>query len=210
MTTARAFTVQAQAGRRRREATQQRILAAFRALLETGSPVAAMSVDRICEAAGVSRSTFYAHFPDKTELIARLAAEDSEPWMALAEPVLADPASGRADVERVMRQLVANWHEHAMVGAAIIELAEYDDAAHDAWQATIGGMAATVADHLRMRWAGRESEHADPDTVAEALAWMVERVCHKMLPGPEADADADDRAVGALTEVVWRVLDSGG
>lgn len=207
MSTARAFTVQAQAGRRRREATQERILAAFRGLLETGSPVAAMSVDRICQAAGVSRSTFYAHFPDKTELIARLAAEDSEPWMALAEPVLADPGSGRADVERVIRTLVANWREHAVVGAAIIELAEYDAAAHGAWQATISSMAQTVADHLRLRWAGRESEHADPDTVAEVLAWMVERCCHKMLP---ADEPADDeRAIAALTEVVWRVLEPG-
>lgn len=207
MSTARAFTVQARAGRRRREATQEKILAAFRELLETGSPVAAMSVDRICEAAGVSRSTFYAHFPDKTELIARLAAEDSEPWMALAEPVLADPAAGREDVERVVRTLVTNWREHAVVGAAIIELAEYDAAAHDAWQATISGMAQTVADHLRLRWAGRESEHADPDTVAEVLAWMVERCCHKMLP---ADAPADDeQAIAALTEVVWRVLEPG-
>lgn len=208
MTTARAFTVQARAGRRRREATQEKILAAFRELLETGSPVAAMSVDRICEAAGVSRSTFYAHFPDKTELIARLAAEDSEPWMALAEPVLADPASGREDVERVIRTLVANWRAHAVVGAAIIELAEYDAAARDAWRATIAGMAQTVADHLRLRWAGRESEHADPDIVAEVLAWMVERCCHKMLPADEPAGD--ERAIAALTEVVWRVLEPGG
>lgn len=207
MTSPRAFTVQASAGRRRREATQEKILAAFRGLLETGSPVAAMSIDRIVEAAGVSRSTFYAHFPDKRELIARLAEEDSEPWMSLAEPVLADPDSTREDIERVVRQLVVNWHDRAVVGAAIIELAEYDEAARDAWQATIAGMARTVADHLRMRWAGRESEHADPETVAEALAWMVERCCHKMLT--DEDPDQDERAIAALTEVVWRVAEPG-
>ncbi|MBJ7329858.1 MAG: TetR/AcrR family transcriptional regulator [Solirubrobacteraceae bacterium] len=209
MTTSRAFTVQATSGRRRREATQARILAAFRMMLEEGAPVAAMSVDRIVEAAGVSRSTFYAHFPDKRELIARLAAEDTEPWVALAEPVLADPESGREDIERVVRKLVANWHEHAVVGAAIIELAEYDEAARDAWNETVTGVSAIVADNLRMRWAGRESEHADPDTVAEALAWMVERVCHKMLAG-DADPEADARATAALTEIVWRVLEPGG
>ena len=77
VSTSRAFTVQAASGRRRREATQARILAAFRALLEDGAPVAAMSVDRIVAAAGVSRSTFYTHFPDKRELIVRLAAEDA-------------------------------------------------------------------------------------------------------------------------------------
>lgn len=207
MTSPRAFTVQASAGRRRREATQEKILAAFRGLLETGSPVAAMSIDRIVEAAGVSRSTFYAHFPDKRELIARLAEEDSEPWMSLAEPVLADPDSTREDIERVVRQLVVNWHDRAVVGAAIIELAEYDEAARDAWQATIAGMAHTVADHLRMRWAGRESEHADPETVAEALAWMVERCCHKMLT--DEDPDQDERAIAALTEVMWRVAEPG-
>lgn len=207
MTSPRAFTVQASAGRRRREATQEKILAAFRGLLETGSPVAAMSIDRIVEAAGVSRSTFYAHFPDKRELIVRLAAEDSEPWMALAEPVLADPDSTREDIERVVRRLVVNWHERAMVGAAIIELAEYDEAAHDAWQETIAGMSRTVAAHLRMRWAGRESEHADADTVAEVLAWMVERCCHKMLT--DEDPDTDERAIAALTEVVWRVAEPG-
>ena len=207
MTSTRAFTVQAGAGRRRREATQEKILAAFRALLETGSPVAAMSVDRIISAAGVSRSTFYAHFPDKRELIVRLAAEDSEPWMALAEPILADPTSTREDLEVVVRKLVTNWHASAVVGAAIIELAEYDEAARDAWQETIAGMSRTVADHLRMRWAGREFEHADPDTVAEVLAWMVERCCHKMLS--DEDPDADERAIAALTEVVWRVAEPG-
>ena len=207
MSSPRAFTVQAGAGRRRREATQEKILAAFRGLLESGSPVAATSVDRIISAAGVSRSTFYAHFPDKRELIARLAAEDSEPWMALAQPVLSDPSSTREDFEGVVRQLVVNWHEHAVVGAAIIELAEYDEAARAAWQQTIAGMSQTVADHLRMRWAGRESEHADPDTVAEVLAWMVERCCHKMLT--DEDPGADERAIAALTEVVWRVAEPG-
>jgi AcrR family transcriptional regulator len=204
----RAFTVQAGAGRRRREATQEKILAAFRGLLETGSPVAATSVDRIIGAAGVSRSTFYAHFPDKRELIARLAAQESEPWMALAEPVLSDPSSHREDIEGVVRQLVANWHEHAVVGAAIIELAEYDDAARDAWQENIAGISRTVAEHLRMRWAGRTSEHADPETVAEVLTWMVERCCHKMLSG-RADPASDERAIAALTEVIWRVAEPG-
>jgi AcrR family transcriptional regulator len=208
MSTARAFTVQAGAGRRRREATQEKILAAFRDLLAAGSPVAAMSVDRIVAAAGVSRSTFYAHFPDKRELIVRLAADDFEPWLALAEPVLADPGSTREDMEHVIRRVVASWHEGAVVGAAVIELAEYDAAARDGWQETVAGLSATIADHLRMRWRGREQEHADPGTVAEALVWMVERCCHKMLASE--DAAADERAVAALTEILWRVAEPGG
>jgi len=46
------FTVQATVGRARREATQRAILDAFRRLLEDGSSVAHLSVDKIVAEAG--------------------------------------------------------------------------------------------------------------------------------------------------------------
>jgi AcrR family transcriptional regulator len=52
------MSVQAHAGRQRREATQGDLLDATARLLAVGTPITALSVDRIVAEAGVARRTF--------------------------------------------------------------------------------------------------------------------------------------------------------
>ena len=206
--TGRGFTVQASVGRERRAATRREILAALRRLLEEGAPVAGLSVDRIASEAGVSRATFYVHFAGKAELITALADEDMEPWLAHALPVLADPGSDKDAFHDVVRELVANWRRHAAVSAGVVELAEYDEAVRDAWHGVVARVALPLAEHLRRRWEGREHPHADPDLVAEIIAWMVERVCHQMVA--RGEPGTDEAVAAALAESIWRITEPGG
>lgn len=201
--TARGFTVQAHAGRERRAATRREILAALRRLLEQGAPVAGLSVERIVSEAGVSRATFYVHFTGKAELITALSDEDMEPWLAEALPVLADPTADREAFHRVVRGLVANWRAHAAVSAALVELAEYDEAVREAWNGVVERLAHQLAAHLRRRWAGRDE--ADPELIAQLLSWMVERVCHQMVG--RGDRATDDEVAAGLAETIWRVIE---
>jgi AcrR family transcriptional regulator len=204
--TDRGFTVQASVGRERRAATRRQILDALRRLLEQGAPVAGLSVERIVSEAGVSRATFYVHFAGKAELVTALSDQDMEPWLARALPVLADPTSDREAFAGIVRGLVANWREHAVITASLVELAEYDAAVRDAWHGVVNRLAAELGEHLRLRWAGRPATPGtDPDLMAEVIAWMVERVCHQMIrAGGEAD---DDRVAATLAEAAWRIIE---
>jgi AcrR family transcriptional regulator len=198
------FTVQAGVGRRRREATQRAILDAFRRLLEDGMAVAHLSVDRIVAEAGVSRSTFYLHFPDKRELVTRLAEEDMRDWREVAEPLLADPRAARDACERIVREIVTGWRGHAAVGRGLVELTTYDEGALEAWRAAIGGVGDLVADHLRARWA-LSGFDGDAELTGQIVAWMFERVCHQVLE--VRDPADDERAIAALTDATWQIVD---
>jgi TetR/AcrR family transcriptional regulator, ethionamide resistance regulator len=198
------FTVQATVGRARREATQRAILDAFRRLLEDGSSVAHLSVDKIVAEAGVSRSTFYVHFPDKRELVIRLAEEDLHDWREVAEPVLADPRADRAAVERIVREIIAGFRDHAVVARGLVELTGYDDEALGAWREVIGGVGVLVENHLRARWS-LSGAAGDPELTGQAIAWMFERFCHQVLL--TRDPAEDERAIAALTEATWRMID---
>lgn len=50
------------------ELTKKALAESLKSIMRT-SPFAKISVDEICEAAGVSRRNFYRHFPDKYELL---------------------------------------------------------------------------------------------------------------------------------------------
>lgn len=204
----RGFTVQASVGRERRAATRRQILDALRALLEQGAPVAGLSVEKICAEAKVSRATFYVHFAGKAELVTTLSDEDMEPWLLHALPVLADPTSDRAAFAQIIRELVGNWREHAVITASLVELAEYDAAVRDAWNGVVQRLAAELGEHLRRRWDGRpEAAGLDPDLMAEVIAWMVERVCHQMIRA--SDGSEDERIAAALAEAAWRIIEPG-
>src|SRR5947209_6331519 len=60
--------------RDRRAAIEARILAALEELLRAGASFTELGVERIASAAGISRSTFYLYFTDKTDLLIRLSA----------------------------------------------------------------------------------------------------------------------------------------
>jgi AcrR family transcriptional regulator len=202
--TARSFTVQARTGERRRAATQEDLLQATKRLLGRGAPLATLSVEKIVAEAGVVRTTFYLHFPDKYELIERLATEQ-EAWIeTIGQGALADPELSRETVRRAIDEIVAGWSENHAVMAAIIELAEYDERMRESWRSIIHAVATVAQGVFEAHWrtAGGAPEH--PETVAEVLTWMIERSCHQIARDPARR----EAVAGSLAEVIWRVTHS--
>lgn len=184
--------------------TEQKILTATAQLLDSGASLAGLSVNRIVEAAGVSRATFYLHFGDKRALVARLAASELQEFQRATGAFLADPAAERAELGAAIADLIELWRAHAGVLSSLIELAEYDAEAREDWRSVIGAIATSIAPAL----AGRNPE-LDPQIVrtsAEVLAWTGERTLHQLI-GRECDDAQAARVAEALTEIVWRVLD---
>ncbi len=56
----------------RRDAMERRVLEAVEQLVRNGESFTELSVERIAAEVGISRSTFYVHFEDKSDLARRL------------------------------------------------------------------------------------------------------------------------------------------
>lgn len=187
-----------------RDATEQRILDATHGLLQGGASLAGLSVGRIVAAAGVSRATFYLHFPDKRALIARLAEQRLSEFGVIAGPFLSGEVDGRDALHDTLSELVHNWHEQAGVLASLVELAEYDEDARETWRSTVGEIAKRVAVTLeRYR---PDLSPAARRSLAEVATWMAERSCHQMA-GTGASDDDLDRTVDGLAEAIWAIID---
>lgn len=198
-----ALSVQANAGRQRREATQGDLFDATKRLLAEGTPITVLSVDRIVAAAGVSRRTFYLHFRDKQDLIARLAADQVAWREQIGAEVLADRELRRERLDRLWDDIVARWVENRTVLSAMIEMSQYDRQIRTAWDATLTAIADNTAEHLTRRWAGRTDGPEDIESVSRVLVWMLERSCHQITRDPALRPSI----TRALAEVCWRLLD---
>lgn len=196
----RTESTQALAGRRRREASAQDILAATRRLLSGGEPVTHLSVGRILAEAGVARATFYACFPDKQAVIGQLAQQSLAWREEVSGDALRDPHMTRETLDQLMRTIVRQWRANRQVLGAIIELAEHDRGMREVWGSAVGEIATQTAGYLRQRWEGSPDAPADPEMLAAAMTWMFERCCHQLV----VDDTSAERVAMALSEILWR------
>jgi AcrR family transcriptional regulator len=196
-------SVQAASGRRRREASARQILDGTRRLLADGAPVAKLTIDRIVDEAGVSRATFYACFTDKHELIGRLAQESLAWRNEIHAEILADGELNRGRLDELLRVIVAHWRANKPVLSAAVELAEHDAAINEAYRSAIGEIAEQASEQFRLRWAQDPVERPDdPDALATAFTWMLERLCHQVVE----DDESAETAAYAISEILWRTL----
>jgi AcrR family transcriptional regulator len=79
----------AEIGRERRAKTRSQIVEAGAALFAE-RPVAAVTVDRVVEAAGVAKGTFYYHFQSMEELAAAVGAKLADSFDELLTPAMRD------------------------------------------------------------------------------------------------------------------------
>src|SRR5688500_17281919 len=114
-------------GRRRREEVSEQVLAAVERLIADGHSYTELPVQRIAEEAGIARSTFYVHFPDKAQLLIRLAEIATRDLFQAAEGWwLGDHRYGPAGVAATMERMVAGFRAHDTVLLALVELAGYE------------------------------------------------------------------------------------
>jgi AcrR family transcriptional regulator len=107
------------------------VLAAARRLLAAGASFTELGVQRISAEAGVARSTFYAHFRDKTDLLMRLGATMTATSFDIASAW--EPADGVEAMAGAFLRVLGVYREHAAVLRAIAEVSSYDEAVRTLW-----------------------------------------------------------------------------
>lgn len=164
----------AKLGDQPRQSIEDRLLLAMERLVEQGHRFAEVSVEQLAEAAGIARGTFYLHFRDKGELVARLMSLVTEEiisstgtWMSNAE------AADDPELRQALVGMVATFKKHQAILAAV-----HDTASHDRNVAALyRRMVERIVEQSRAsldiaRRKGRSRPGATDD-VAEVLSWMI-------------------------------------
>lgn len=189
----------------RRDAMRQRLLAAVERLVDDGVSFTELSVERLAAEAGISRSTFYVHFQDKTDIVLRLTRTVltelravSGTWWAVAEHARA------ADLRQAVTAIVDVYRRHGAGFTVVAETSAYDaDVAREMrslMQAIIDDTRAAIE---RGQAAG-VMRAVRPEETATVLTWMVERAGYQMVR--RGDPSADPAIVDTLTDIIWTTL----
>ena len=190
----------------RREAIRDRLLEVVQTLLDDGESFTEISVERMVQAAGMARSTFYVYFEDKGDL---LRAWFGEIEAEIAEAVLGwwevDGDSTRDDLRAALANLVAVYHPHAQLMAATYDAAAYDPSIRELVSAMMGANIASLRKHIRR---GQAEGFIDPSLpaaeTAQWLTWMAERALHGFLRGLRPASLKTQ--VDAYTAIIWNTL----
>jgi TetR/AcrR family transcriptional regulator, ethionamide resistance regulator len=182
---------------------QAAILAATEHLLRE-RPLNQLSVADIIEAAGISRTSFYAHFNSKTAVIAECLRRVMDQVTVAVEPIHSQSGD---DAETAIRVSLRQWVEvckvHGALLRAVSEEWPHDDQVRELWFAMIGAVTAGTAKVIRgARHSGQAPSGADATTLAACLMWGYERVLHVALVGDASGLPGPDAIVEPLVQMM--------
>jgi AcrR family transcriptional regulator len=184
----------------RRAALDERVLAAVEKLLATGQGYTSISVQRIIDEAGVARSTFYAHFEDKTDVLARLAGNLRQSLLEIVG--YWQPDDGVDGLAAMFLASLTFHREHFAVLAAITETAAYDDGIRDFFSADLGAFEERVAQLLSAEQAaGRVGSGLAVGAMSRLIVWGGESaIAHHIRVD---DGSGDQAFAGELAAAWW-------
>ncbi len=197
------------AAQQRREALSRQLLAIVEPLVDAGESYGDLSVERLIQAADISRSTFYSYFDDKGDLLGAMAAGVAEDLSAAGAAWWALRAeAGFAGLREALRSVFETYRGHQVIFASIVELAPQDARVHEQHQRLVDVTVGQLREHL-VAWqrAGTAAPDLDPERTAQWLVWMFEHGLYQLVR-PAGDEEVE-RLLDALTGIVWRVLYEG-
>lgn len=183
------------------------ILAATEQLLRE-RPLHELSVADIIAAAGVSRTSFYAHFNSKTAVIAQALRGTMDQVTVAVEPF---HSRAGGDAEAAIRLSLTRWVEVCQTHGGLLR-AVSDEWPHDTelralWFELMETVTAGTARILReARRTGEAPAGADARGLAACLMWGFERVLHVAIVGEAPELPDPAAIVEPLTQMMLGTL----
>jgi AcrR family transcriptional regulator len=167
-------------------------------------PFGELSVGDIIEAAGVSRTSFYAHFPSRTAALAACLRRVVEEVAAALDPFLTETDQ---DPEREIRVSLERWVRLATAHGPLLRTASeewpHDPELRALWFEVMAAFSRPVARAIeRFRAAGAAPPGADADALAACLMWGNERVLHVALVGGAPGLDDPAAIIEPLAQMM--------
>ncbi|RJQ79773.1 TetR/AcrR family transcriptional regulator [Pseudonocardiaceae bacterium YIM PH 21723] len=183
---------------------EQRVLSSVLRLLADGTRYTELPVQRILEEAGIARSTFYHYFPDKAQLLIKLAElATADIWQSAEQWWRSDHSDGETGLVPVLLTAITQVRENRLVLRAIREVAAYDRTVAEYWISRMTPYLELSRSRLEeLRAAGKIGEWVDPARTAQIMAWTMERVVglHHIPP------EDDERWATALARSAWLII----
>jgi TetR/AcrR family transcriptional regulator, ethionamide resistance regulator len=193
-------------GQARREQLRGHVLSIVEEHLRSGETFADINVASVVAEAGISRSTFYAYFVDKSTLLRTWYAEFTQVILNAARSWWSlDGTATIQDVRAALERIMDAYRAHPELMAATHEAIGTDhgvrEAVDDAMRRYIDGLRA----HIETGQAGGFIDPSLPAAeTAYWLQWMAERGLHRMM---RAEADSSQgRLAEAYAGIVWNSL----
>jgi AcrR family transcriptional regulator len=180
--------------RRTRHEVEGDVCAALLRLLGEGKPFKDLTVDELARAAGLSRTAFYFYFPGKNQVLMATASDVAEEYYAEADRWWGGEGPPEQRVRAAMQGIVETYLRHQAVLRTAVEVATYDPEFAAFYNGLVERFVLATTAHLRGDRDAGLLRDVDPDAVAHALVWMVERSNHMLIGNqgrsPEAVVDA--------------------
>jgi AcrR family transcriptional regulator len=193
-------------GQARRDELRTQVLSIVEKHLRSEATYADINVANVVAEAGISRSTFYAYFVDKSTLLRTWYAEFTQvifnavqSWWSL------DGTATKADVRAALEVIMDAYRAHPELIAATHEAIGTDhgvrEAVDDAMRRYIDGLRAHIE-------TGQAEGFIDPALPAAETAywlqWMAERGLHRMVRAESESSQ--ERLAEAYAGIVWNAL----
>jgi TetR/AcrR family transcriptional regulator, ethionamide resistance regulator len=181
---------------------RQAILDGIEGLLRD-RPIAALSVEDITEAAGITRSGFYFYFESKYAALSALLGGVWEEMAEAAAPFFEgsdeDPATY---VTRTLAEVHAAWQRHEHLLVAMLDASGTDPGVRELWEDWMQRWIAMTAERID---AERATGRAPGGAPAEALANVLLRMNERAFDAASRNATSarENRAMVQALATVW-------
>ena len=184
---------------------EERLQLALERLLTRGQTITAIAVDALAREAGIARATFYLHFRDKGELVARLFARVEDEvvgagglWFVHAEDARFE------DLRAAMARFFDAYMKHHAILAAAAETAPYDSQVAALHKRMLERFVGESKQAVHRIAASGRAHAALPSMVADVLSWSVNHTYVQYGKGlHEAEREA---FIDSWTHVVWHSI----
>lgn len=184
---------------------EERLQLALERLLARGLTITAISIDALAREAGIARATFYLHFRDKGELIARLIARVEDEvvgagglWFVHAEDARFE------DLRAAMARFFETYMRHHAILAAAAETAPYDSQVATLHKRMLERFVGESAQAVKRIVASGRAHPGLPTMVAEVLSWSVNHTYVQY--GLRLDDAEREAFIDSWTHVVWHTI----
>ena len=196
---------------RREQPTQEAILAATERLLGERR-FSELAVSDIITAAGVSRTSFYAHFGSRSAVLSACLRRVVGEIAVAVDPFVSGPDGDPATAIRVsLERWVALAREHGALLRTVSEEWPHDVELQDLWLEVMATFSAATARVIeRARASGDGPPGADAHALATCLMWGYERVLHVALVDGAVGLDDPEAIVEPLAQMMIGGVLGGG
>jgi TetR/AcrR family transcriptional regulator, ethionamide resistance regulator len=193
-------------GQARRDQLRRHVLSIVEQHLRSGETFADINVASVVAEAGISRSTFYAYFVDKSTLLRTWYAEFTQVILGAVQAWWSlDGTATKENVRAALERIMDAYRAHPELIAATHEAIGSDHGVREAVDAAMRQYIEGLRAHIETGQAGGFIDPSLPAAeTAYWLQWMAERGLHRMLR-TESES-SQERLAEAYAGIVWNTL----